>query len=107
MIELPFPPSHLSPNARVHWAVKAKAVKQYKLICGALLSVRRAALKGRSQFAIVFHPPSARRYDTDGLIARFKPGQDALSAITGVDDVHFVMTYRRGEPIKDGKVVIA
>ena len=29
-INLPWPPRELSPNARVHWAKKAKAAKAYK-----------------------------------------------------------------------------
>ena len=33
MIDLPWPPKELSPNARVHWTKKAKAAKAYRLEC--------------------------------------------------------------------------
>jgi crossover junction endodeoxyribonuclease RusA len=31
--ELPLPPNELSPNVKVHWAVKAKATKAYREAC--------------------------------------------------------------------------
>ena len=31
-ITLPLPPKELSPNARPHWAVKARAIKSYRLL---------------------------------------------------------------------------
>lgn len=107
MIELPFPPAKLSPNARVHWAAKAKVFKAYKAHCTIALLPYRKQLAGRSEFAITFHPPSARRFDLDNLVGRFKAGTDALSATCGVDDSNFVMTYRKGEPRKGGAVLVA
>ena len=106
MIELPFPPSKLSPNARCHWAQKARVFKAYKNQCLLLLSQYRKQLLGRDRFEVTFHPPAAHRYDTDGLISRFKAAQDALAEITGVNDYNFVMTYKRGEVRKGGAVVI-
>lgn len=106
MIELPFPPATLSPNARPHWAQRARAFKAYKTQCFALLSQFRAALAGRNTFDVTFHPPTAHRFDADNLVSRFKAGQDALAEIAGVDDSEFVMTYRKGEPRKGGAVVI-
>lgn len=107
MITLPFPPARLSPNARCHWAQKAKTFKAYKFQCLALLSQFRATLHGRCCFAVTFHPPSARRFDMDGLISRFKAGQDALAEVCGVNDYHFIMTYSRGEPRENGAVVLS
>lgn len=107
MIQLPFPPAKLSPNARCHWAQKARVFKAYKFQCFALLSQFRAQLRGRFRFAVTFHPPAAHRYDMDGLISRFKAGQDALAEVCGVNDYHFVMTYSRGEPRKGGAVVLS
>lgn len=107
MIHLPFPPAKLSPNARTHWAVKARAFKQYKLQCGMLLSVHRSALKGRDSFALRFCPPDARRRDIDNMLAAFKAGIDALSDVTGVDDSKFSLALGKGEPVKGGAVVIA
>lgn len=107
MIELPFPPSKLSPNARHHWGVVARAFKAYKNQCILVLLQYRKELAGRNTFSVTFHPPAAHKYDTDGLISRFKAGQDALQVVTGVNDHEFVMTYRRGEVRKGGAVVIA
>jgi len=107
MIALPFPPSALSPNKVKHWAIRSKAFKSYKFQCFALLSQFRADLKGQSCFSVTFHPPSARRFDRDNLIARFKAGQDALAEVSGIDDFHFRMTYAFGAPVKGGSVVVS
>jgi hypothetical protein len=87
--------------------VRAKAVKAYRFNCWVEFALHRSELRGRTKFAVTFHPPSARRMDTDGMISRFKAGQDALSEVAGVDDYHFEMTYKRGEPRKGGQVVVS
>ena len=107
MIQLPFPPAKLSPNARCHWAQKARVAKQYKLICFALLSQHRAALKGRDSFALQFLPPDRHRRDIDNMLAASKQAIDALSEITGVDDSRFQLTIAKGDPVKGGAVVIS
>lgn len=106
MIELPFPPPALSPNARKHWAAKARAFKAYKTQCCMLLLQHRDELRGREAFDLCFHPPSAHRFDIDNLIARFKAGIDALSLTTGVDDSKFQLTIAKGEPRKGGAVIV-
>ena len=63
MIELPFPPSKLSPNARCHWAVKHREAKTYKTMCMLVLLRHRKELVGRKAFSLTFRPPSARRAD--------------------------------------------
>jgi crossover junction endodeoxyribonuclease RusA len=107
MISLPWPPAKLSPNARAHWAVKAKAFKTYKFQCFALLSQHRDALRGREAYALQFRPPSARRTDIDNCLSAFKAGIDALAIVSGVDDSKFQLTIAKGEPVKGGAVVIA
>lgn len=107
MISLPWPPRELNPNARVHWSVKARAFKAYRLECWATFAAFRSALRGRSAFSFTFHPPSKRRTDLDNCIASIKAGIDALSEITGVDDSEFSFTISKGEPRKGGVVVIA
>ena len=32
-VKFPFPPKELSPNSRLHWAKRAKAVKSYRQEC--------------------------------------------------------------------------
>lgn len=105
-IHFPWPPKELSPNARLHWAVKAKAVKYYRTYCFNVALVSARGLKGKSKFKIVFSPPDKRMRDADNLIASFKAGFDALSSVTKVDDSKFEWTYVRGEPVKHGAVIV-
>jgi crossover junction endodeoxyribonuclease RusA len=106
MIELPFPPAVLSPNARPHWAQKARAFKSYKAQCHALLSQHRDSIKGRDSFELRFHPPTAHRFDLDNLVSRVKAAIDALALVTGVDDSKFQLTIAKGEPRKGGAVIV-
>ena len=107
MIELPFPPSVLGPNARPHWAQRARAFKRYKTECVAMLLPFKKQLLGRRTFKGVFHPPTAHRYDRDNLIARAKALQDALAVVAGVDDYDIHIEWDRGEPRRGGAVVVA
>lgn len=107
MITLPWPPKELSPNARVHWAVKARAFKAYRLECWAEFAGHRAQLRGRNVFSFTFHPPSHRRTDLDNCFASVKAAIDALSEITGIDDSEFSFGIRKGEPRKGGAVIVA
>lgn len=106
-ILLPWPPRSLSPNERVHWAVKSRVTLQYKTACYALLQAHKPFLRGQYKFTITFCPPDNRRRDADNIISAFKAGQDALSLVTGVDDSKFVVTYARGPVTPQGAVRIA
>ena len=106
MITLPWPPKELSPNSRSHWAVKARAAKAYRIDCWATFARHRAELRGRSAFALTFHPPSARRHDLDNCVASVKQLLDALSDVTGIDDSEFQFTIAKGDPVKGGQVII-
>ena len=106
MISLPFPPPKLSPNARCHWATKARAFKAYKMQCYMLLSQYRPELWGRDSFALRFCPPDRHRRDIDNMLAASKGAIDALSEVCGVDDSKFSFTIAKGEPVKGGAVVI-
>ncbi len=107
MIALPFPPPTLSPNARPHWAAKARAFKAYKFQCFAVLSQYREDLKGRDSFELRFMPPDRQRRDIDNMLAASKAALDALSEVCGVDDSKFNLTIAKGEPVKGGAVVLS
>ena len=107
MIELPFPPAKLSPNARCHWAQKARVFKSYKTQCFAILSQYRKALSGRECFELRFCPPDRHRRDIDNMLAASKALLDALSEVCGVDDSRFNLTIGKGEPRKGGAVIVA
>ena len=108
--QLPWPPSCLSPNARIHWAPKRAATAKYRADCA---WASRAAgifdgmiLPDPLPMTITFCPPNKRRRDRDNLIASFKAGQDGLSDAIGLDDSRFVPTYRVGDVVKGGAVLV-
>jgi crossover junction endodeoxyribonuclease RusA len=109
LLTFPWPPKALSPNARVHWSKKAKATAKYKddcWRCGWVAMVQGQSLKARDTFRLVFCPPDNRRRDSDNMLASFKAGFDALSALTGVDDSKFQWSFSRGEVVKGGAVIV-
>ena len=106
MIDLPWPHKSLSPNARIHWAPKAKLTASYRSECG-----WRARAQGvyptdadRVRMTITFCPPDARRRDMDNLVASTKALRDGLMDALGVDDSKFVVTYAIGDIVKGGAV---
>jgi crossover junction endodeoxyribonuclease RusA len=110
IIELPWPPSALLPNAASPgaWRVKQSAAKRYRADCDILC---RAGLDkpeeiDRAHLTIRFCPPDRRRRDLDNMLASFKQGLDAISTRIGIDDYHFGLTILRGEPVKGGSVVV-
>lgn len=107
MLVLPWPPKILSPNARPHWAVKARAVKAYRAGCYLLAKGFPVTFgAGDIPLTVTFCPPDARRRDRDNLIASMKAGMDGIAQAWGVDDSRFVPTYRMGKPVEHGEVVI-
>ena len=96
MIEvvLGWPPSDLSPNARLHWAKLARAKKQYRNAC---FSVSKEQLKKfntenipeKLVLEMTFIPPDRRSYDRDNLVARMKSGIDGLADALKINDKRF------------------
>lgn len=108
---LPWPSKDLSPNARTHWAKRAKAAKaqreQARLLAIAA-GWRGAALPdGRLHLWIDFYPPTKRLPDDDNMLARIKPARDGIADALGIDDKRFVShPLVRDAPVKGGAVVI-
>jgi crossover junction endodeoxyribonuclease RusA len=106
-ITLPWPDAVLSPNARPHWAAKARAVKAARQRAGWLVRVsiqQRAKDWPRVNVAMTFCPPDKRRRDLDNIIASFKAGSDGIADGLGIDDSLFHCTYAIGAPVKGGAV---
>lgn len=108
-LTLPWPPSILSPNARPHWADKAKAVKHYRSAC--YLACREAKLTipetdGKLHLWIDFHPPSNRHIDDDNCLSRLKAGRDGVADYLGIDDSRFISHPWVKEKIQGGCVKI-
>jgi crossover junction endodeoxyribonuclease RusA len=111
---LPWMPKELSPNSRAHWAVKAKAVKQYRGECRDLAylagwkrleCVKNWAIGQKLRLEIDFYKPS-NRGDDDNLEAMFKAGRDGLSDAIGIDDKHFVAHRTICGVANGGRVIV-
>lgn len=109
-VELPWPPSSLSPNgSHGHYHARRRAAGKYRGDCLILLktqSVPRMYVDGPIMLFLTFCPPTRRLTDLDNLLARAKHGIDALAEVMGVNDQMFEFTLRRGDPVKSGKVLI-
>jgi crossover junction endodeoxyribonuclease RusA len=106
-MRLPWPPKELSPNARCHWAVKARAAKAYRETV--FWTVKGEAMMrpdGPAVLSLVFHPPSRRRIDDDNLVGRFKAGRDGLADALDIDDSQLSLLVKIGKPVKGGAVEV-
>jgi crossover junction endodeoxyribonuclease RusA len=115
ILELPWPPKELSPNARGHWRKSEDAKQKYKADCWALTKAflfknpgKYYTQKGKLPISIMFHPPTRRGYDADNLNSRMKYGFDGIAEALCVNDKIFrPVTYDiADEPVKHGKVVV-
>jgi crossover junction endodeoxyribonuclease RusA len=107
IVFLPWPPSSLSPNARTHWAVKAKATRKARR--DAYYAAREAGLGGMTgdefRLKTIFNPPARYGYDEDNLKARCKALYDGISDALGFDDKLFRHEpVEIGDPVKGGSV---
>ena len=108
---LPWPSKDLSPNGRVHWARKAKAVKEARYLAGVLTMGAQwqsmALPEGRLHLWIDFYPPTRRLPDDDNMLARVKPYRDGIADALGIDDKRFIShPYVKDEARKGGEVRI-
>lgn len=111
IIELPWPPRSLSPNARFHWSRKARDAKHARQV--AAWSVRGAGIRpgdfdipGKLKVTWIFHEPDKRRRDDDNLISSVKAFRDGVADALGIDDSKFETTIRRGPQVKGGLVTV-
>jgi len=111
-ITLPWPSRDLQPNARVHWARKARAVKKAR--SDAAWCAKAAGIWPRDpdiptsiKVTAVFSPPSNRRADLDNMFAAIKAYCDGIADAIGVDDSKWQWNAPRREPaVKGGAVRI-
>jgi len=110
-ITLPWHDRKLSPNARVHHFVLARAKKKAKsdaniLAFLAYREIGRPQLIAPITVSITFHPPDNRRRDLDNMLASNKAALDGIAAAIGVDDSLWRLSLSRGDVVKSGKVVV-
>lgn len=108
MITLPWPAKELSPNARCHWADKAKIVKRCREDAGWRTKIAKVNVEGdgKIDLHITFHPPSRRHYDLDNCLASNKAHLDGIADGLGVNDNRFRLHLEMGEVVKGGRVVV-
>lgn len=108
VIETPWPAEALSPNARVHWSVRARAAKKARSAAWALAKAAKLPKppEGPIRVTLTFQEPDARRRDLDGLLTRMKPWLDGIADALGVDDHRFEPVLRRGPNVKGGSVLV-
>lgn len=113
-LTLPWPSADLSPNARVHWAVRSRAVKSARdygwgMVRAAMgpLGIPHGSWRGPITAEYTFHPSIERTRDDDGLIGRMKAYRDGMARALGVDDHGFrTMPIVYGEKRKPACVVV-
>lgn len=110
-INLPWPHKDLRPNARPHWAEKAKAVKQARAIAGwrakmAGIRLGDPDIPAALKVTAVFSPPSRRHHDDDNMLASCKAYFDGIADVIGVDDSRWQIAMRREGVVKGGAVRI-
>ncbi len=99
LIELPWPPSELSPNARVHWRMRYRATQQYRWQAWgkAQETMRLTGITEpfkKAEAHVTFIVPDKRRRDLDNALAMLKPVWDGLvdAGLLVDDDVeHFTV----------------
>jgi crossover junction endodeoxyribonuclease RusA len=107
-IVLPWPPRELSPNARPHYFVRARATKAYRTTAHwatKAAGVRAPDDAGDIRLNVLFNPPS-RRSDRQNYPGWVKAGIDGVADALGVNDRRFEPVYTYGEPVKGGRVVV-
>lgn len=77
---LDLPPRELSPNARVHWARKAKAVRTYRMMAfiAARNAIRPALPWERAEARVAFYFSVVRRRDSHNFAAALKACWDGI-----------------------------
>lgn len=108
-IVLPWPPRELHPNARTHWAKRAKLTKIERVLSGvhAKMAGWHTAEwpEGRLHVWIDAYPPDRRRRDADGLLSSMKAALDGIAEAMDVDDRRFVPhPFMKDEVRKGGEV---
>jgi len=113
-----WPDKKLLPNARVHWAEKARLIKAYRQSCFYATRVQvpvsfaaearlRVETGEKIHLFIDFIPPDRRARDDDGAIGAFKAGRDGIADALGVDDKHFrIHPFLNTDPTKGGMVAV-
>ena len=107
-VDLPWPPTALWPNRRVHRMQQYAAQRKFRADAG--IAARAGGLRQIEadglHVTITFQPPDMRRRDTDNMLAAIKSGLDGIADVIGVDDSRWSLTLRRDAPVRGGNVAV-
>lgn len=113
MIELPWPDRALHPNARPHWATKAKAVKIARkyghgiTLAAGFNSNTFKGYDGKLHLWIDYYAKTRNYPDADNCLSASKAYLDGIADALGINDRRFVFhPYVKDETVKGGKVCI-
>lgn len=107
--------SDLSQNSRLHWAKKARLVKNQRGMATAIayhegLHRTRHLIPDGGPIFITYTccPPSGTVYpDDDNFVSAQKGARDAIAKVLGIDDKRFrTREVKRGERCRDGAVLV-
>ncbi len=106
VIDLPWPPRTLHPNARVHWRPKAAATKKARADAAVCAKVAKAPKMTADALsvAVMFSPPNKRAHDVDGLLSSCKAYFDGIADVIGVDDSKWTFMPVKSVPVSGGNV---
>lgn len=108
-INLNWPSKDLSPNARCHWAKKAKVVKKYRSECFYMAKQAKVTLPETEKIHLFvdFYQPDKRNRDQDNMQAAMKSAYDGIADALGVNDRRFIIhPFYKDEIVKGGMVTI-
>ena len=107
-VRLPWPPFELSPNGRVHWAVKSKRTKVYRHDAMLLARCAKGSLLPDQDYIVLGTalPPNKNRRDRDNVQAAIKSGFDGVAQAYKVDDSRFHPFTMLGEARKGGDILL-
>jgi len=95
-VEIPWPPSFLSPNSRCHWRTKASVGKKYKRDCFYLckeagFTKLELPVGEKVHVFMDYYQPSRHENDQDNMQASAKFLLDAIAEALGINDNRFVL----------------
>ena len=112
-IILPWPARGLHPNARLHWAPKAKLTKAARSLAAQEAQIAADGVEpplshGNAPIpvTVTFLPPDKRPRDLDGLLSQSKAYLDGVADSLGVNDRRFRPSLQLGAVVKGGRVVV-
>jgi hypothetical protein len=105
-VSLPLPEQALWPNARPHWAVKAKAVQKARELAWLLTNRTGDVVPGPYRVEIEA-TPRTRVFDEDNCKAACKSYVDGICERLGINDRDIIESkMRRLEPDKENAGVV-